>query len=336
MLASYILMAFILAGLNFGYAEQAPEHIAVLIRAIWHFYENELKTVFIAVGGVLTLRLAGNNVQPLMRRNNIIGFTCFAMVVHIAGPWFLKYPDLYYFAMPLPWTNQPLQLLVVGSDFHTSFSTSQEPHLLRAVLIFYFLVTVVVFSGTLIRGRRWQCSNLCLFSGFVSEVFAPAFPLIGKKVKAGPFLLKLFSFLRWLFLFMALFFTGFWLLQVAGIGPPGFMSLFTQVEIFGYLLFHLVAALLLWIFFSGRGYCYYCPLGTVVALLGRAAGQRIQTSRSECIRCGKCNRVCPMAIDILSRARAGEPVVSLNCVGCGHCIDSCPTKTLAYVTRLCR
>ncbi len=336
MLAIYILLAFVLAGLNFGYAEQAPEHIAALIKATWHFYENELKTLFIAVGGYLTLRLAKKGPSMVKRRNNLIGFLSAAVVVHLAGPYILDYPDLYYFAMPLPWTNQPLQLLVAGSDFQASFMAYQGPRMLEAVLVFYFLVTAVVFGGTIVKGRRWQCSTLCLFSGFVSEVFAPAFPLIGKKVKAGPNLLRLFTLLRWVFFIVALFFSGFWLLQIAGFQMPGYLGLFTRVEIYSYLLFHLVAALLIWVFFTGRGYCYYCPLGTVIALLGRAAGQSIQTNLTECIRCGKCNRACPMAIDILSSARKGKVVDSLNCVGCGHCIDTCPKNTLAYITRICR
>jgi ferredoxin-type protein NapH len=336
MLALYIGLAFLLAGLNFAYADQAPEHIAALIKTAWHFYENELKTVFIGVGGFLTLRLAFKNGRTKMRRNNLIGFFCAALVVHIFGPYLLSYTDLYYFAMPLPWTNQPLQLLVAGSDFSVSFLANQGAQALRTVLLFYLVVTVVVFIGTIIRGRRWQCSTLCLFSGFVSEVFAPVFPLIGKKKVAGPGLIKLFMVLRWLFFLIALFFSGFWILQVAGFSLPVNLSLFSQLEIYKYLLFDLIAALLLWSFFTGRGYCFYCPLGTVTALLGRAGGQQIKTDLTECIKCGKCNQSCPMTIDILSCAREGKPVIDLNCVGCGHCVDRCPKETLAYVTSLSR
>ena len=28
----------------------------------------------------------------------------------------------------------------------------------------------------------------------------------------------------------------------------------------------------------------------------------------------------------------GEPVTSLRCVGCGHCVDACKPKTLSYTT----
>lgn len=334
MLAAYIIMALILAGLNFGYAEQAPADVAALINRVWHFYENWIKTIFIAVGGYLTLRITGFAKKPSLRRKNLQGFLIFALIVHIAGPYLFSNPDLYYFAMPLPWTNLPLQLLVPESAFYKSFLSNQGIGGITATLIFYLLVTIVVFGGTIIKGRRWQCSTLCLFNGFASEVFAPAFPLAGKPKKTGPGLLKAFTLLRWLFLLIAFFFTFYWLLIIAGAPVTKHINLLSQLETYKYLIFDLLAAMLFWVIFTGRGYCYYCPVGTVVGLLGRAAGQRITTDTSECINCGKCNKACPMSIDINKQAVAGKVVINLNCVGCGHCIDTCPTGTLSYVTRL--
>ena len=105
-----------------------------------------------------------------------------------------------------------------------------------------------------------------------------------------------------------------------------------KLEIYKYLSAELLMMMFFWIVFTGRGYCYYCPLVTVLGLLGKLSGQKIVTNRSSCISCGQCNATCPMTIDIMSKASAGEPVTSLNCVGCGHCVDPCPTETLAYET----
>jgi len=333
MLAAYILMALILAGLNFGYAEQAPAEVAAMINRVWHFYENWVKTIFIAIGGYLTLRITGLDHKPSLRRKNLRGFLAVALVVHIAGPYIFRNPDLYYFAMPLPWTNLPLQLLVPESAFYKNFLSLHGVGGITATLLFYLLVTLVVYGGTVIKGRRWQCSTLCLFNGFASEVFDPVFPLAGKAKKTGPGLLKAFTLLRWFFLLIAVLFTAYWLLMVAGAPVILHSNLLSQIETYKYLIFELLAAMLFWVIFTGRGYCYYCPVGTVAGLLGRAAGQRITTDTSECINCGKCNKACPMSIDINRQAVAGKPVTDLNCVGCGHCIDACPTGTLAYVTR---
>jgi formate hydrogenlyase subunit 6/NADH:ubiquinone oxidoreductase subunit I len=40
-----------------------------------------------------------------------------------------------------------------------------------------------------------------------------------------------------------------------------------------------------------------------------------------------------MTIDIKSKVLKGEPVTSLRCVGCGHCVDACRTDTLSYTTK---
>lgn len=92
-------------------------------------------------------------------------------------------------------------------------------------------------------------------------------------------------------------------------------------------------AMSFWVAFIGRGYCYYCPLGTVLGFVGKFAGQKILTDNTTCVQCNKCNLACSMSIDISKKAKRGEAVTDLGCVGCGHCVDACPTRTLSYSTR---
>jgi polyferredoxin len=106
----------------------------------------------------------------------------------------------------------------------------------------------------------------------------------------------------------------------------------TRLESYKYLVGELMLNLFFWIAFIGRGYCHYCPLGTVLSGVARIAGQKITTNNSKCVKCNKCNETCPMSIDIKSKAINGEKVQDIRCVGCCHCIDACPTKTLAYST----
>jgi ferredoxin len=40
-----------------------------------------------------------------------------------------------------------------------------------------------------------------------------------------------------------------------------------------------------------------------------------------------------MSIKIKEKAKLGKPVVDMNCVGCGRCVDNCPTGTLSYSTK---
>jgi polyferredoxin len=92
-------------------------------------------------------------------------------------------------------------------------------------------------------------------------------------------------------------------------------------------------AMFFWVAFVGRGYCYYCPLGTVLSGLARLGGQRIETAQTRCVGCGRCTESCPMTIDVQAAAAAGQALAHNRCVGCGRCVDACPTRTLRYTTR---
>jgi len=332
-LGAYIILAIVIAGLNYGYVNQANPKVAAFITWLWSFYENWIKTLFIMIGSFLTLRIIGTSQRSTMRKRNLTGFIVAALVVHIAAPIFLHNHEIYFFTMPLPWTTTPLQFLCPKSTIYLSRYPLWGAAGISAALIFYVCVSVIVVVGTLLFGRRWQCSTLCLFNGFASEVFAPAFPLIGKKKTITKEILKAFAVLRWAFLSLSLFFTIWWILFLLGIQVFGNFQLISQIENYKYLSAELLIMMFFWVAFIGRGYCYYCPLGTVLSLLSKLAGQKIVTNQSECIKCNRCNIACPMSIDIKSKAQIGKAVTDSRCVGCGHCVDTCPTKTLDYSTK---
>lgn len=329
----YISLCIIIAGLNYGYASQAPKSTAKFIAWFWHFYENWIKTLFIIISSFLTLRIVGGSKINTMRKRNLIGFIISAMVVHIVGPLFLKNSELYFFTMPLPWTTTPLQLLDTTSNFYASRFPVWGLTGITTALAFYIIMCILVVLGTLLFGRRWQCSTLCLFNGFASEVFAPAFPLVGKVSEVKPRTLKIFSILRWIFLFVSILFSLYWVMISLGISVHGDSNVISKMENYKYLVGELLMAMFFWVAFTGRGYCYYCPLGTVLGLIGKVAGQKITTDNTKCAQCSKCNSACPMAIDIIKKAENSEEVKELRCVGCGHCVDACPTKTLSYSTK---
>jgi len=332
-LGVYIILAIVIAGLNYGYANQASPSVVAFITWLWSFYENWIKTLFIIIGSFLTLRIIGTSERSTMRKRNLIGFIVAALVVHISVPLFLHNHEIYFFTMPLPWTTTPLQFLYPKSTIYLSRYPLWGTAGISAALIFYVCASIIVIGGTLLFGRRWQCSTLCLFNGFASEVFAPAFPLIGKKKKMTKGILKAFAVLRWAFLLLSLFFTIWWILFLSGAQVFGNFQIISQIENYKYLSAELLMMMFFWVAFIGRGYCYYCPLGTVLSLLSKLAGQKIVTNRSKCIQCNRCNLACPMSIDIKSMAQTGKVVTDLRCVGCGHCVDSCPTETLGYSTK---
>jgi len=329
----YIILCLIIAGLNYGYASRAPAPIAAFITWFWHFYENWIKTLFIILGSILTLKIVGTSGRTTMRKRNLMGLIVAALIVHIVTPLLLHNSELYFFAMPLPWTTTPLHLLNSNSSFYLSRFPVWGLTGITVALIFYVCISAIVILGTLLLGRRWQCSTICLFNGFASEIFAPVFPLVGKIKKVNPSALKVLSVLRWLFLTIALFFTFYWVFFILGLPLAGDLQIISKVENYKYLSTELLMTMFFWIAFIGRGYCYYCPLGTVLSLLGKVAGQKIVTDNTKCTQCNQCNNVCPMSIDIITMVHNGKPVTTLRCVGCGHCVDACPSRNLSYSTK---
>jgi ferredoxin-type protein NapH len=332
-LGIYVIFCLVIAGLNRGYVSHATPQVAEFINWFWNFYENWIKTLSIIAGSYLTLRIIGKPKRTVMRKRNLIGFIITALVVHIVTPVILNNDEIYFLTMPLPWTTTPIQLLYEGSRFYQNHFPVWGAAGISAALILYVCFSILVIVGTLLFGRRWQCSTLCLFNGFAAEVFAPVIPLIGQKKEIRPSLLKALIIFRWTFLGLALFFTIWWILFLAGVSVPGNHLTISKVEMYKYLIIELLMAMFFWVAFIGRGYCYFCPLGTVLGLFSKLAGQKITTDNTRCVQCGQCNKACPMTIDLKSRAVEGQAVEDLRCVGCAHCVDACPTETLSYTTK---
>ena len=334
---TYIVMCLVIAGLNWGYVPNASAKTAALITRIWQIYENWVKAAFIFICGFLTLRIQAKKQRITMRRMNLIGFSLTALALHILLPYLLKNPDLYFFAMPLPWNTTPLQAGFEQSSFYQTHVLSLGAMGIRWALLFFWVYSACILLGTLIFGRRLQCSTLCLFNGFAAEVFEPAIPLLRKKgtVKPTPLpkkTLALFAFLRWLFFALSLAFSLYWILLRRGMPWQDWMDLMQKTEVYKYLATELLMAMFFWVAFIGRGYCLYCPLGTTLALVSKLAGQKIKTDNKTCIQCGRCSKACPVAIDIQAFARDKKAVQDIRCIGCAHCVDACPTETLSYET----
>ena len=329
----YIILCLIIAGLNYGYADKAPPNIAKIITWIWLIYENWIKTAFILVGSFLTIKIIGSSRRTKMRKKNLIGFIIAALIIHIITPLIVYNYELYFYAMPLPWTTTPLQLLDKNSSIYHSTIEAWGTAGIASSLIFFICISVIVFIGTLLFGRRFQCSSICLFNGFAAEVFEPVIPLIGKKKRIKPGTLRVLLIMRWLFFAAALFFIYCWILYLLGFIAAGDIDIIAKIETYKYLAGELMMMMFFWIAFTGRGYCYFCPLGTSLSLLAIVSDQKITTDNTRCVKCSKCNDACPMSIDIMGKAVSGISVRDIKCVGCGHCVDECPTRNLSYSTR---
>jgi len=332
LLGFYIVSTILVAGLNYGLGGMLAEENADLINSIYLIFENEFKIAIIIIGSLLSLQIIKKKKYHRLQKVSIIAFSITALLIHGIIPWLVGNRELYYFFMPLPWSTTGLQLMNTSTVYFSEHVLSWGAGGVFAAVVFFLTSNIVVFIGTLIMGRRWQCSYLCMLNGFVSEIWSDAFPLIGKKKELNENWLKFFNIFRWIMFIVTMFFVIWWFFRLLGISLYGNRDLLNELEVIKYLSLELLMAMFFWVVWTGRGYCYYCPLGTFLSLISRLAGQRIKTDNTHCIQCNQCSKACPMSIDVASAAKEGKAVENLRCVGCGHCIDVCPTQTLSYET----
>lgn len=332
LLGFYIVSTILVAGLNYGLGGMLAKEHADLINSIYLIFENEFKIAIIIIGSLLSLQIIKKKKHHRLQKVSIIAFSITALLIHGIIPWLVGNRELYYFFMPLPWSTTGLQLMNTSSVYFSEHVSIWGTGGVFAAVVFFLISNIVVFIGTLIMGRRWQCSYLCMLNGFVSEIWSDAFPLIGKKKELNGNWLKLLNIFRWIMFIVTMFFVIWWSFRLLGISLYGNGDLLNELEVIKYLSLELLMAMFFWVVWTGRGYCYYCPLGTFLSLISRLAGQRIKTDNTHCIQCNQCSTACPMSIDVAAAAKKGKAVENLRCVGCGHCIDVCPTQTLSYET----
>ncbi len=91
------------------------------------------------------------------------------------------------------------------------------------------------------------------------------------------------------------------------------------------------------VLFGRRIFChYFCwmapfmVVGTTLRKLLHMPGVHIRSrEKNKCISCGKCNKACPMSVDIMNEIK-NKVIGNLECIQCGACIYNCPEKVLDY------
>ena len=92
-------------------------------------------------------------------------------------------------------------------------------------------------------------------------------------------------------------------------------------------LFYWKLSLLIFILLSSifihRPFCkYICPLGAFYGLFSKVSLWRMKLDRDKCIDCGKCEKACPMNVEVRKDINVPE------CIRCGNCKRVCPTGAI--------
>ncbi len=192
--------------------------------------------------------------------------------------------------------------------------------------------TYVLFGVTVLLAlvlRRSFCGQICAFGG-LQEFFGK----IGKKLfKRRPVvpqrLDKVLRSLKYVVLAVTVamaWITGeLWITPYDPFNALGHLADFNAL-ITSYLVGFLILVLsLLGSIVYDRFFCkYLCPAGAFYGLIGKASPYAVRVNEDACIRCGKCNKACPMNVEVMD-AKNGR-VTSLECINCNECVNVCPVQ----------
>jgi len=236
----------------------------------------------------------------------------------------------------VPWLNYKFDIMLIQGWFQAlgigpvTFISPLEA--LETVLIFHewswILLTgaaITVFIA-LIFGRIF-CSWICPIS-FLSELLESIthrlFAKLPYKDKL-PWSLKIIWLALFIELVLALLFRiqffAFW-------SPPGivgrelmYLILFKSLTID---IFIVAVVLLTHVLITRRFFCrYFCPLGGLLALMGKRRKFMIKFRPESCSYCGICSDACPLGLE----PQFGQGASSY-CWNCGDCEDQCPSDAL--------
>ncbi|MBS4023142.1 MAG: 4Fe-4S binding protein [Dethiobacter sp.] len=188
------------------------------------------------------------------------------------------------------------------------------------------------FMASLLIGRA-ACSYICPFGGLQMLKEAAA----EKKLKEINYLRSV-KYLLWLAWVGSVAFLAF---RVGGYlridllyNTENVVSLDSPASNITY--FMLIIIVLLPTLLGKMGFChYFCPFG-VFGILGTKIKDflgypslRLQVSRDKCTECKKCDKSCPMSLQVSTMVSAGV-ASNTECTLCGSCVDSCNQKAISY------
>lgn len=181
-----------------------------------------------------------------------------------------------------------------------------------------FVVPVVMIMGMVggVFDGRYVCGNLCPRGGFFDRLM----PFVSPKRQIPSWMRS--AGLRWT-LFAALM--GFMVWRITR--DPG--NVYHWGSVFWLMCTITTAAgVLLALFIHPRTWCTICPVGTVQNALGGHKNQ-IRIDTAKCRECRLCEKVCPMALEIVKDKPAGV-LSTRDCLKCSECVVKCPVSALSY------
>lgn len=192
-----------------------------------------------------------------------------------------------------------------------------------------FTGTMILFVITLVIAilfRRSFCGLLCPF-GAIQEFFAKIGQRILKRKLIIPAKIdKPLRYLKYAILVLTVYYAwktaGLWMSPYDPWSayahlPEGLESVWNESAV-GLII---LAVTLIGSLLYDRFFCkYLCPMGALYGIIGKISPFKVVRDDNACVQCGKCNKVCPMNIDVQHSCE----VKSAECINCQSCVLNCP------------
>ena len=172
---------------------------------------------------------------------------------------------------------------------------------------------VAKIFGPLLFGRGW-CGYAC-WTAMVLDFLPYKTPQRPRKEGVG--------WIRYAVFAASLVFVGaLFLCHV-----PNLERVMFAAFIVGYVLYYAVGIALAFALRDNRVFCkYVCPITVFLKPMSKYALLRVTCDKSKCVSCGKCERVCPMDVEVTNNARSRRN--GTECILCMECVKQCPKKAL--------
>lgn len=179
----------------------------------------------------------------------------------------------------------------------------------EAAVIHYLVAKIL---GPLFFGRGW-CGYAC-WTGMVLD-------LLPYKVPKEP--RKKIGYIRYItFTISLIFVVSLFMFKV-----PSLEDIMFYAFIIGNIIYYALGVLLAVLLKDNRAFCkYICPVTIFLKPASYFSVMRIKCDKEKCISCHKCQRNCPMNVDMTDNSRKRKN--GTECILCMQCMENCPKKAL--------
>lgn len=186
-----------------------------------------------------------------------------------------------------------------------------------------FKAAMLVIMGLTLLFGAFYCGWVCPY-GFIQDISSKLGELLGiKKRKMPRFLHKVLVFSRYIIFGLVTVIATDLIFNIMSFDPRvNFENSLSGnaviVGIMGVMCFFVLIAL-----FFDRPFCnYLCYEGAKNGLVSSFRIFTIKRNKFKCVNCKKCDKVCPMNIQVSKCSNLRSP----QCINCLQCVSSCPAK----------